>query len=217
MEGAYHGHTTSLIDLSPYKYDGPGGEGSARLGARFADARRLSRSAPRTPTPGAATPADSARRSPQAQARGRASPVILPRPCPRSVARSCRPRAYPAVYAAVRAAGGVCIADEVQTGFGRLGEAFWAFERYGVVPDIVVLGKPIGNGYPLGAVITTPEVAPRVRQRHGVLLHLRRLTAACAAALATLEVPRRRVCRRTLPKSAAGSFTDSSASRRATR
>jgi 4-aminobutyrate aminotransferase-like enzyme len=63
------------------------------------------------------------------------------------------------VYSEVRAAGGVCIADEVQTGYGRIGSHFWGFERYGVDPDIVVLGKPIGNGHPLGAVITTREIA----------------------------------------------------------
>jgi 4-aminobutyrate aminotransferase-like enzyme len=63
------------------------------------------------------------------------------------------------VYKAVRSAGGVCIADEVQTGYGRIGEHFWGFEKYGAVPDIVVLGKPIGNGHPIGAVITTREIA----------------------------------------------------------
>jgi 4-aminobutyrate aminotransferase-like enzyme len=53
----------------------------------------------------------------------------------------------------------LCIADEVQTGFGRLGSAFWGFEAHGVVPDIVTLGKPIGNGFPMGAVVTTREIA----------------------------------------------------------
>ena len=64
-----------------------------------------------------------------------------------------------AAFEAVRAAGGVCVADEVQVGFGRIGEHFWGFELDGVVPDIVTLGKPIGNGHPLGAVVTTPEIA----------------------------------------------------------
>src|SRR5262249_10827632 len=62
-------------------------------------------------------------------------------------------------FAAVRATGGVCVADEVQTGFGRAGSQFWMFETQDVVPDIVTLGKPIGNGHPLGAVITTREIA----------------------------------------------------------
>ncbi len=63
------------------------------------------------------------------------------------------------VYEHVRAAGGVCIADEVQTGFGRLGRHFWGFELQGVVPDIVTMAKGIGNGYPLAAVVTTPKIA----------------------------------------------------------
>ncbi|MEO8719737.1 MAG: aminotransferase class III-fold pyridoxal phosphate-dependent enzyme [Ginsengibacter sp.] len=63
------------------------------------------------------------------------------------------------VYAYVRSAGGVCIADEVQVGFGRVGEKFWGFELQNVEPDIVVLGKPIGNGHPLAAVIVTQEIA----------------------------------------------------------
>ncbi|MGH7994012.1 MAG: aspartate aminotransferase family protein [Limisphaerales bacterium] len=62
-------------------------------------------------------------------------------------------------YEYVRAAGGVCIADEVQTGFGRTGTHFWGFETQGVTPDIVTLAKGIGNGVPLGAVVTTPKIA----------------------------------------------------------
>jgi alanine-glyoxylate transaminase/(R)-3-amino-2-methylpropionate-pyruvate transaminase len=62
-------------------------------------------------------------------------------------------------YAHVRAAGGVCIADEVQTGFGRLGTHFWGFETQGVIPDIVTMAKGIGNGAPLAAVVTTPQIA----------------------------------------------------------
>src|SRR5437879_12962255 len=63
------------------------------------------------------------------------------------------------VYRHVRRADAVCIADEVQVGFGRLGTHFWGFETQGVVPDIVVLGKPIGTACPLAAVVTTPEIA----------------------------------------------------------
>ena len=62
-------------------------------------------------------------------------------------------------YEHVRAAGGLCIADEVQTGFGRTGTHFWGFETQGVIPDIVTLAKGIGNGAPLAAVVTTPKIA----------------------------------------------------------
>jgi alanine-glyoxylate transaminase/(R)-3-amino-2-methylpropionate-pyruvate transaminase len=69
------------------------------------------------------------------------------------------------VYRHVRAAGGVCIADEVQTGLGRTGTHFWGFENHGVIPDIVTLAKGLGNGCPLGAVVTTPEVARALTEK----------------------------------------------------
>jgi 4-aminobutyrate aminotransferase-like enzyme/Ser/Thr protein kinase RdoA (MazF antagonist) len=62
-------------------------------------------------------------------------------------------------YAAARAAGALCVADEVQAGFGRVGSSFWGFAQDGVIPDIVTLGKPMGNGHPMGAVVTTPSIA----------------------------------------------------------
>lgn len=68
-----------------------------------------------------------------------------------------------AVYGAVRSHGGLAIADEVQVGYGRLGEWFWGFEQQGVVPDVVTVAKAMGNGHPLGAVITTREIAERYR------------------------------------------------------
>jgi 4-aminobutyrate aminotransferase-like enzyme len=63
------------------------------------------------------------------------------------------------VYARVRDRGGLCIADEVQVGYGRLGEHFWGFEQQGVVPDVITIAKAMGNGHPLGAVITTRAIA----------------------------------------------------------
>src|SRR5438874_2767859 len=68
-------------------------------------------------------------------------------------------------YEHIRAAGGVCIADEVQTGFGRTGSHFWGFETQGVIPDIVTMAKGIGNGAPLGAVVTTPRIAQALASR----------------------------------------------------
>jgi 4-aminobutyrate aminotransferase-like enzyme/Ser/Thr protein kinase RdoA (MazF antagonist) len=65
----------------------------------------------------------------------------------------------PAVYDAVRRTGGVCIADEVQVGYGRLGEFFWGFEQQRAEPDVITIAKGMGNGQPLGAVICRPEIA----------------------------------------------------------
>jgi alanine-glyoxylate transaminase/(R)-3-amino-2-methylpropionate-pyruvate transaminase len=72
----------------------------------------------------------------------------------------------PAVYKSIKKAGGLCIADEVQAGFARTGSHFWGFENKGVVPDIVTLAKGIGNGIPLGAVVTTPEIAQVLTRRN---------------------------------------------------
>lgn len=92
---------------------------------------------------------------------------------------------------AVRKAGGVYIADEVQTGFGRLGNSFWAFEHgnHGIVPDIVTIGKPAGNGMSLGAVITTREIADAFdNQRVEYFSTFGGNPVACAAGLAVLDV-----------------------------
>jgi len=90
-------------------------------------------------------------------------------------------------YRIVREHGGVTIADEVQAGFGRTGEAFWGFETQGVVPDIVTMAKSIGNGAPLAAVVTTPEIASVVQQR----IHFNTFggnPVSCAIGKAVLEV-----------------------------
>jgi 4-aminobutyrate aminotransferase-like enzyme len=88
----------------------------------------------------------------------------------------------------VRGAGGVCIADEVQTAYGRMGTHFYAFETQRVVPDIVVLGKPIGNGYPLGAVVTTPEIAASFDNGMEFFSTFGGSTVACAVGLEVLDV-----------------------------
>jgi alanine-glyoxylate transaminase/(R)-3-amino-2-methylpropionate-pyruvate transaminase len=90
-------------------------------------------------------------------------------------------------YAHVRSAGGLCIADEVQTGFGRTGEKFWGFETQNVVPDIVTMAKSIGNGAPLAAVVTTPEIAKSLTDR----IHFNTFggnPVSCAIGKAVLEV-----------------------------
>jgi alanine-glyoxylate transaminase/(R)-3-amino-2-methylpropionate-pyruvate transaminase len=87
----------------------------------------------------------------------------------------------------VRAAGGLCIADEVQTGFGRTGAHFWGFENQGVIPDIVVMAKSMGNGCPLAAVVTTPEIASKLAQR----IHFNTFggnPVSCTQGKATLEI-----------------------------
>ncbi len=99
----------------------------------------------------------------------------------------------PATYLAkaveiVHQAGGLFVADEVQPGFGRLGTHFWGFESHGVVPDITTLGKPMGNGYPVSAVVTTTEIIEAFQQDDHYFNTFGGTPVACAAALAVLEV-----------------------------
>jgi alanine-glyoxylate transaminase/(R)-3-amino-2-methylpropionate-pyruvate transaminase len=75
------------------------------------------------------------------------------------------PEYFAIAYEIVRKHGGLCIADEVQTGFGRTGTAFWGFENWGVTPDLVTMAKGIGNGVPLGACVTRPEIALMMKNR----------------------------------------------------
>ena len=88
----------------------------------------------------------------------------------------------------VRDAGGVCIADEVQVGFGRVGDSFWAFEQHQVVPDIVVMGKPIGNGHPMGAVVTTRSIAEAFNNGMEFFSTFGGNPVSCACGLAVLDV-----------------------------
>jgi hypothetical protein len=93
-------------------------------------------------------------------------------------------------YRLVHGAGGVCVADEVQVGFGRLGTHFWGFETQGVVPDIVVFGKPIGNAFPLAAVVTTPEIAEAFTNGMEFFSTFGGNPVSCAVGLAVLDVVR---------------------------
>ena len=89
---------------------------------------------------------------------------------------------------AVHRAGGLFIADEVQCGFGRLGESLWGFDRHGVQPDVVTLGKPMGNGYPMGGVVTRPDILAAFCAKYGYFNTFGGSPVAAAAGLAVLEV-----------------------------
>jgi 4-aminobutyrate aminotransferase-like enzyme len=153
LDHAYHGITTTLIDISPYKFNGPGGEGAPPW-VHVLPQPDTFRGQFRRDDPRAAEKyAEFAREVVNPGA-------FIAETAPSVGGQIILPDGYLAsVYAIVRGAGGICIADEVQTAYGRMGTHFYAFEAHGVVPDIVVLGKPIGNGHPLGAVVTTREIA----------------------------------------------------------
>jgi 4-aminobutyrate aminotransferase-like enzyme/Ser/Thr protein kinase RdoA (MazF antagonist) len=190
LEGAYHGHTTTLIELSPYKHAGPGGSGPpdwvhvAPIADDYRGAyKRGDREAGRKYAVHVAGVLDRAREQ------GRGVAGFIAESCPSVGGQIVFPPGYLAeVYRYVRAAGGVCIADEVQTGLGRLGTHCWAFEAQGVVPDIVVMGKPLGNGHPIGAVVTTSEIAASFDNGMEFFSTFGGNTVSCAIGLAVLDV-----------------------------
>lgn len=161
IEVGYHGNTTGCIDLSSYKFDGKGGQGAPNHThiVPIPDAYRgIYRKEENDPGKRYASHIQEVIENLEQEGKGIAgfiSESIL----------SCGGQVVPSegylkhAFELVRKAGGLCISDEVQVGFGRVGDAFWGFELQDVVPEIVTLGKPIGNGHPLGAVVTTAAVA----------------------------------------------------------
>ncbi|CAG9864279.1 unnamed protein product [Phyllotreta striolata] len=164
LEHAYHGHLTSLIDISHYKFDLPGGVGqkehvhvapipdtyrgkhrdsdhpSDRLGHLYAEEVKYL--------------CDKIRET------GKGVCAFIAESLVSCGGQVIPPRGYfNEVYDTVRSSGGVCIADEVQVGFGRIGKHWWAFQQYDVYPDIVTMGKPMGNGHPVACVVTTKEIS----------------------------------------------------------
>lgn len=192
LENAYHGNTGTVTDISPYKFDGPGGtgrkpwvhvapiaddyrgprrRGEADLGLRYAE--------------------DVACILADMHKDGRRLAAYIAESVPSVGGQVFFPDGYLAqVYRDVRAAGGLCIADEVQVGFGRLGSCWWGFETQHVIPDIVVLAKPIANCFPLAAVVTTPAIAASFNNGMEFFSTYGGNPVSCAAGLAVLDVLR---------------------------
>ena len=190
LEHAYHGHTNALIDISPYKFNGPGGRGKkpwVHVAPLADDYRGLYRRGDKE------SGAKYARHVEEillrARSEGRGVAAYIAETLPSVGGQIVFPPGYlREVYKHVRVAGAVCIADEVQVGFGRLGTHFWGFETQGVVPDIVVLGKPIGNAFPLAAVVTTKEIAASFASGMEFFSTFGGNPVACAAGLALMDV-----------------------------
>ncbi|HEX7837598.1 MAG TPA: aminotransferase class III-fold pyridoxal phosphate-dependent enzyme, partial [Kofleriaceae bacterium] len=193
LDAAYHGNTTTLIDASPYKHAGPGGLGApdwVHVAPLADDYRGPYQRGDRDA--GARYAADVARQIDAIRAGGRELAAFLAESCPSVGGQIVFPPGYLAgVYQAVRGAGGVCIADEVQTGLGRLGTVFWGFEAQGVIPDIVVMGKSLGNGHPLAAVVTTRAIADAFDNGMEYFSTFGGNTVSCAVGSAVLDVLRR--------------------------
>ena len=187
LERAYHGHTAAVLGLSPYKYGHasfgppPGARPPHVAEASAPDAYR---------GPGLEAAVKSAEAAcDDLEARGAAVGAFFVESGMSVAGVVVAPPTYMArVYAAVRSRGGVCVADEVQTGLGRLGERFWwAFEEHGVVPDAVTVGKPFGNGFPLAAVVASRELSDAFAAGPEYFNTFGGSPAACAAGLAVMD------------------------------
>ena len=190
LEAAYHGNTNTLIDISPYKHNGPGGRGTPEWVhiAPIPDDYRgaYKRDDPRA---GAKYARHVLEITEKLKANGRGLAGFIAESLPSVGGQIVMPPGYLAdVYRYVHAAGGLCIVDDVQTGFGRVGTQFWGFEMQGVTPDILVLGKPIGNGHPLGAVITTQEIADAFHNGMEYFTTFGGNPVSCAVGLEVLNV-----------------------------
>jgi 4-aminobutyrate aminotransferase-like enzyme/Ser/Thr protein kinase RdoA (MazF antagonist) len=159
MELGYHGNSNACIDISSYKFDGKGGKGAPEhthvvplpdtLRGKYCGANAGEKYASHVKE-----------LVQQLRDKGRKPAAFIAESIISCAGQIELPDNFlKEAYAAVRDAGGLCIADEVQVGCGRVGTHFWGFELNGVVPDIVTIGKPLGNGHPLAAVVCTQEVA----------------------------------------------------------
>lgn len=187
MEHGYHGHTQTAIDVSYYKFSNPKGQGkkdnilvapipdtyrgkytndNGSAGKRYAD--EVVKLLEDLDTPVAAFISE---------------PILG---CGGQVPLA---KGYlKLLYPAIRKQGGICIDDEVQTGFGRLGDHFWGYEAQEVAPDIVILGKPMANGHPMGAVVCTSEIAASFEKGVEFFSSFGGNPVSCAIALSVLEI-----------------------------
>jgi 4-aminobutyrate aminotransferase-like enzyme/Ser/Thr protein kinase RdoA (MazF antagonist) len=188
VDNAYHGHTSSMIDISPYKFMGKGGKGKPEPWVHVvpvADGYRGQFKGQTEDT---------------GKSYGHQVGKIIDKigtPIAAFITESllsCGGQVIPpngyfkTAFKHVRDAGGLCITDEVQTGFGRVGSHFWAFELQNVVPDIVVMGKPIGNGHPMSAVVTKKEIANSFANGMEFFATFGGNPVSCAIGMAVLDV-----------------------------
>lgn len=190
MDNAYHGHTNTLIDLSPYKFNGKGGLGQkdyvhiAKMpdGIR-GDWKYTNKDWVKKYIEQVKNLIDKLYFNKKnlscffvESILGCGGQIILP------------PLYLKDVFKYIRKKNALCIIDEVQTGFGRVGNNFWAFEEHDIIPDIVTLGKPMGNGHPIAAVITTKEIAKKFNNGMEYFNSFGGNPVSCAVGNAVLEV-----------------------------
>jgi 4-aminobutyrate aminotransferase-like enzyme len=186
VAGAYHGWTTATYDVGTSLFDNPAAALEPPPGLRVVPQANTYRGAYGLDDPQAgAHYAEPVRDAAEGAAAFICEPVLG------NAGGVLAPPGYlERAFRYVRDAGGVCIADEVQVGYGRLGEWFWAFQQQGVVPDIVTIAKATGNGHPVGAVITTEPIAAAFHRNAGFFSSVGGSPLSCEIGIAVLDAIR---------------------------
>ncbi len=190
LREAYHGWSMAADAVTTSAFDNPHAGDSRPDWVELLEVPHPLRGSHTGPDAGPAYAADAAVRIAELGATGTPVGAFIAEPVLGNAGGVLLPEGYLAgVYRAVRAAGGVCIADEVQVGFGRMGRQ-WAFELQGVVPDIVTIAKPMGNGFPIGGVLTTRKIAESLVREGQFFSSTGGSPAACRVGIAVLDVLR---------------------------
>ena len=159
LDAAYHGNLSSLIEISPYKHNGKGGSGAPDF-VHTVPMPDPFRGKYKGKDSGTAYANEVQIAIDKIQESGKRVSVYIAESLMGCGGQLVLPKGFlKESFKKVREAGGLCIADEVQIGFGRMGDHFWGFETQGVIPDIVTMGKSMGNGHPISAVVTTRSIA----------------------------------------------------------
>jgi len=187
IEHGYHGHTQAAIEVSDYKFSNPKGPGKKEyiLVAPIPDTYR----GKYTNDNGSAGKSYAEEAVKLIENSDTPIAAFISEPIVGCGGQVPLAKGYlKQLYPAIRKQGGVCIVDEVQTGFGRVGDHFWGYEAQDVVPDMVILGKPMANGHPMGAVVCTSEISASFEK--GVEFHssFGGNPVSCSIALSVLEI-----------------------------
>jgi 4-aminobutyrate aminotransferase-like enzyme/Ser/Thr protein kinase RdoA (MazF antagonist) len=191
IDGEYHGNTTAVDEISTNLMDNPTASKSVRPFTHPLLQPNTFRGkyAAETPNISELYAQDARDKIDYIQSQGRGVAAFISESLLGSGGGVEMPKDYlKKVYEHVHNAGGVCIADEVQIGFGRMGSHFWGFQKEGVLPDIVTLGKPMGNGHPISAVITTQKIADAYRKKYTYFNTFAGNPVSCQIANAVLDV-----------------------------
>ncbi len=189
IQSAYHGWTAATDEISTALYDNPLSHERRPAWIHPVESPNVYRGQHRGGDANERYVADVTRVLAELEAAGTGVAGFIAEPVYGNAGGVSLPAGYlDRVYAAVRAAGGLCIADEVQVGYGRLGEFFWGFQQQGVIPDVITIAKATGNGFPVGAVITTRAIAEAFAREGAFFASTGGSPASCASAMAVLDV-----------------------------